>query len=173
MKWYTGQVNENSEISYEKTHLHMDDLLHGYVFTHGNSELQTLLARLERSNDTRIQTALDDIRLRVAEFDASKTQDDLPGFLKYLERRLRGINTSQSVPTSKTTSKQQINEESPSFDTISNKSRTSSVTTTTATSSSNRQYGRQQFRPTGTSNGYQRPIPPRRTSSNQGNSSTT
>ena len=169
MKWYTGHVNENSEISYEKAHLHMDDLLHGYIFTHGNSELQLLLQRFEQSNDTRIQTALDDIRLRVAEFDASKTQQDLPGFLKYLERRLRGINTSQSVPTSKTSSKQQINEEYPPFDTISNKSRTSSTTTTTATSSSNRQYGRQQLR----SNGHhQRPIPPRRTSSNQGKSST-
>lgn len=169
MKWYTGHVNENSEISYEKTHLHTDDLLHGYIFTHGNVELQSLLTRFERSNDTRVQTALDDIRLRVAEFDASKTQEDLPGFLKYLERRLRGINTSQSVPTSKTTSRQQINEDLPQFDTISNKSRTSSTTTTTATSSSNRQYGRQHFRSTGTTNGYhQRPIPPRRTSSNQG-----
>jgi len=170
MKWYTGHVNENSEISYEKTHLHTDDLLHGYIFTHGNVELQSLLTRFERSNDTRVQTALDDIRLRVAEFDASKTQEDLPGFLKYLERRLRGINTSQSVPTSKTASRQQINEELPQFDTISNKSRTSSGTTTTATSSSNRQYGRQHFRSTGTTNGHhQRPIPPRRTSSNQEN----
>lgn len=168
MKWYTGHVNENSEIAYEKNQLHTDDLLHGYIVTHGNRETQTLLKQLEQSNDTRIQTALDDIRLRVAEFDASKTEEDLPGFLRYLERRLRGINTSQSAPASKNPSKQHMNDENPPFDTISNKSRASS----TGTSSSNRQFGRQHLRSTANESQSARPIPPRRSSSNQGKAQT-
>ena len=186
MKWYTGHVSENSEISYEKPHLHSGDLLHGYISTHGNEECQAILARLLQSNDSRVQTALDDIRSRVAEFDASKTQDDLPGFMVYLESRLRGINSTKTSTT--TVVKQQNNgrrsipnqktgEDNPVVDTISIKSRTSSGTNReTSSSSSSRQLGRQQLRSsvsTGGSNGHH-PTPPRRSSqssSNQGKDS--
>ena len=155
MKWYTGHVSENSEISYEKSHLHTGDLLHGYISTHGNEECQAILARLQQSNDSRVQTALDDIRSRVVEFDASKTQNDLPGFMGYLERRLRGINVTKTPPA--TGVNQQSNgkrsipnprtvEDNPQVDAVSIKSRTSSETNKeTSSSSSSRQLGRQHF----------------------------
>ncbi|CAF3187027.1 unnamed protein product, partial [Rotaria sp. Silwood2] len=96
MKWYTGQVNENSEISYNAHHIDADDLLHGHILAHSSRETQSLLMRLQSSNDPRIHAALDDIRSRVAQFDASKTREDLHVFMRYLESRLRDLNNNSS-----------------------------------------------------------------------------
>ncbi|CAF3283791.1 unnamed protein product [Rotaria sp. Silwood2] len=96
MKWYTGQVNENSEISYNAHHIDADDLLHGHILAHSSRETQSLLRRIQSSNDTRIHAALDDIRSRVAQFDASKTREDLHVFMRYLESRLRDLNNNSS-----------------------------------------------------------------------------
>lgn len=102
MKWYTGQVNENSEISYNTHHIDVDDLLYGYISTHSNRETQSLFARLQGSNDPRIHAALDDIRSRVIQFDASKTREELHVFMRYLESRLRDLNNKNlsNKPTS-------------------------------------------------------------------------
>lgn len=100
------------------------------------------------SNDSSIQTALDEIRLRVLEFDASKTQDDLQVFMGYLERRLRGIITTRKITRS-------VDGSSTPTDTLSVQSQ----------NGSNRQLGRQQLR------NVQPPTVPRRSSqssSNQG-----
>jgi len=143
MKWYTGQVSENSEIGH---HVHTDDLLHGYIHTHSNRETQALLASLQASNDTRIHAALDDIRSRVAQFDASKTQEDLQVFMRYLESRLRDLQNKKA-----NLSKPQV------IESVSIKSRSNSTSVEQPTSST-RQVGRQK-------------IPSRRTSqssSNQG-----
>jgi hypothetical protein len=160
MKWYTGQVSENSEISYNTFQTNADDLLHGYISTHSNREYQELLARLQASKDTRIHTALDDIRLRVAQFDASKTQEDLHVFMRYLELRLRDINNNNFSQKPPTNGHQQS-------DNISVKSRTSSSTTGTSKEpSSSRQLGRQHLRSSGNVGGTNdHPVPPpRRTS---------
>lgn len=157
MKWYTGQVNENSEISNNAHHHPVDDLLHGYISTHSNRETQTLLAQLQASNDARIHAALDDIRSRVAQFDASKTREDLHTFMRYLESRLKDLNNTKIINQRQET------------DNVSVKSRTNSVNTSAVAS---RQLGRQHFRSSGSSgegtNGYQ-PTPPRRTSQSSAN----
>ena len=105
MKWYTGQVNENSEISYNTHLIDADDLLYGYISTHSNSETQVLLTRLQASNDPHVHKVLDDIRTRVAQFDTSKTREDLHVFMRYLESRLRSLNnkisSSKQVSTDK------------------------------------------------------------------------
>ena len=96
MKWYTGQVSANSEICYNAHNIPADDLLYGYISSHSNRETQLLLARLQASNDIRIHAALDDIRLRVAQFDASKSPEDLHVFMRYLESRLRDISNKNA-----------------------------------------------------------------------------
>ena len=164
MKWYTGQVSENSEICYNANHAPPDDLLHGYIHTHSNRETQALLARLQASTDARIHAALDDIRSRVAQFDASKTQEDLQVFMRYLESRLRDLN-NKKLPTKPVSNEQQQS------DIVSVKSRTNSVTTE-VNNVPTRQVGRQQhLRSTGNigegTNGHQS-TPPRRSSANQG-----
>lgn len=167
-KWYTGHVSENSEISYDKTNLQADDLLYGYISTHGNQEIQRLFVHLQQFNDTSVHTALEDIRARVAEFDKFKKLEDLQVFMGYLERRLRGIHSNKSIPT-QTRIANGSSSDSPSADTLSLKSRSSSngIKETNPT----RQIGRQQqFRATQQTNGHH-PIPPRRasqSSSNQG-----
>jgi hypothetical protein len=162
MKWYTGQVSENSEICYNAHHTHPDDLLYGYISTHSNQETQALLARLQASNDARIHAALDDIRSRVAQFDASKTRDDVHVFMRYLESRLRDLNNKNS-----------LNGHRPS-DNISTKSQINSITTDVNNKDlpASRQLGRQQLRSSGNitegTNGHQ-PTPPRRTSQSSAN----
>jgi hypothetical protein len=171
MKWYTGQVSENSEICYNAHNIPTDDLLYGYISTHSNREIQTLLARLQASNDARIHAALDDIRSRVAQFDTSKTREDLHVFMRYLESRLRDLNTKKSSNG---------HQES---DNLSTKSRTNSIATDTNNKDHHplpvRQLGRQHLRSSGSigegKNGHQ-PTPPRRTSqssANQGNKTKT
>lgn len=91
MKWYTGQVSDNSEIWSSATTNGSQDLLNGYISMHGNAETQALYARLQTSNDIRVHAALDDIRLRVVQFDASKSAQDLNMFMRYLESRLRDL----------------------------------------------------------------------------------
>ncbi|CAF4307438.1 unnamed protein product, partial [Rotaria magnacalcarata] len=66
---------------------------------HSSRETQMLLARLQASIDIRIHAALDDVRLRVAQFDASKSPDDIHVFMRYLESRLRDIG-SKNLSTS-------------------------------------------------------------------------
>jgi hypothetical protein len=176
MKWYTGHVSENSEISYEKASVNAGDLLHGYILTHGNDECRQLLTQLERSNDIRVQAALDDIRLRVSEFDGSKTASDLSGFMGYLERRLRSVNTNRTgtsiVSNSSTNGKRTTSNpdnDCPSVDAISIRSRTGSIGAQKEPTTG-RQLGRQQLRASA-SNGHHPPAVPRRTSqstSNQG-----
>jgi hypothetical protein len=162
MKWYTGQVSENSEICYNAHHTHPDDLLYGYISTHSNQETQALLARLQASNDARIHAALDDIRSRVAQFDASKTRDDVHVFMRYLESRLRDLNNKNSLNGHRQS------------DNISTKSQTNSVTTDVNNKDlpASRQLGRQQLRSSGNItegiNGHQ-PTPPRRTSQSSAN----
>jgi hypothetical protein len=162
MKWYTGQVSENSEICYNPQHIHADDLLHGYISTHSNRETQALLARLQASTDARIHAALDDIRSRVAQFDASKTRDDLHVFMRYLESRLRDLNNKNSSYG---------HQES---DHISIKYRANSVTTDVNNKdiSRSRQLGRQHLRSSGNieegTNNHQ-PTPPRRASQSSAN----
>ena len=153
MKWYTGQVSENSEICYNTHHIPPDDLLHGYISAHSNRDTQELLARLQRSNDGRIHAALDDIRSRVTQFDASKTQGDLQVFMRYLESRLRDLNNKNSPKKSASNGLQQADENN----------RDNAPT---------RQLGRQQLRSSGSStegtNGHQ-PTPPRRSSQSSAN----
>ena len=153
MKWYTGQVSENSEICYNPHHAHPDDLLHGYISTHSNRETQELLTRLEQSNDLRIHAALEDIRSRVAQFDASKTRDDIHVFMRYLESRLRDLNNKKFSTKSN-------GHHPPPAD--------AQPTTTTT-----RQLGRQALRSSGNNGESQQPaVPPRRasqSSTNQGN----
>jgi hypothetical protein len=112
MKWYTGHVSENSEICYDAHHADADDLLHGYITTHSNRETQALFARLQASNDARIHAALDDIRSRVAAFDASKGREDLHVFMRYLESRLRDLKNGheqiETVSTTSTTNKETV-----------------------------------------------------------------
>lgn len=193
MKWYTGQVSENSEICYNTPHANHDDLLEGYISGHSNRETQLLLARLQVSNDIRTHAALDDVRLRIAQFDASKTPDELPVFMRYLESRLRDISSKN--PASSTTTSMNSNgqrrisnggtatngyhRQAPS-DTISIKSRTSSIATGGGKDTPPlRQLGRQHLRSTGNIaaagggvNGHQPPPPPARrasqSSTNQG-----
>ncbi|CAF4737167.1 unnamed protein product [Rotaria socialis] len=173
MKWYTGQVNENSEISYHAHHTDADDLLYGYVSTHSNRELQALLARLQASHDPRIHAALDDIRSRVAQFDASKTREDLHVFMRYLESRLRDLNNKKS--SSKTILHDEMTNGHQQSDSASVKSRSTSTSNNDSnkeTSSSSRQLGRQHLRSstsTGSGiNGHQ-PIPSRRSSQSSNN----
>jgi hypothetical protein len=146
MKWYTGQVSENSEICYNAHHVHPDDLLHGYISTHSNRETQELLDRLQRSNDARIHAALDDIRSRVAQFDASKTRDDIHVFMRYLESRLRDLNNHKSSTKS--------NGHQPSTD----------------VNAPTRQLGRQALRSSGSNGDGQQPvILPRQTNQSSAN----
>lgn len=163
MKWYTGQVSENSEIGHHARQHSPVDLLHGYISTHSNRETQELLARLQRSNDGRIHAALDDIRSRVEQFDASKTQEDLHVFMRYLESRLRDLNHSRSTSNGR----QPVEENSTKIQSNGTKKENLSA----------RQLGRQQLRSTGnvgeSNNNHQQPTPPRRSSqssTNQGNS---
>jgi hypothetical protein len=172
MKWYTGQVSGNSEICYNNAH-HPDahDLLAGYISTHGNPETQALFARLQASNDARIHAALDDIRSRVAQFDASKTQEDVHIFMRYLESRLRDLSAKQS---SNKPAANDTNGNGHPADAVSTRSRTNSIT---KDNSSARQFGRQHIRSSnsmgsggGGMNGHPA-TPPRRpsqTSANQG-----
>jgi len=154
MKWYTGQVSENSEICYNAHHTHSDDLLHGYISTHSNRETQELLARLQRSNDARIHAALDDIRSRVAQFDASKTRDDIHVFMRYLESRLRDLNNHKS------STKSAANGHQPS----------ENIPTDVNTTTTTRQLGRQALRSSGSNgDGGHQPIPPRRGSQSSAN----
>lgn len=193
MKWYTGQVSENSEICYNTPQTDHDDLLFGYISRHSNREIQSLLARLQASNDIRIHAALDDIRLRIAQFDASKSQDELPVFMRYLESRLRDISNKNTIPSTTTSShsngQRRISNggntngysHQPQSDTISIKSRTSSIGTGLGKETPPlRQLGRQHLRSTGnlagggggTTNGHHPPLPPPRrasqSSANQG-----
>jgi hypothetical protein len=198
MKWYTGQVSENSEICYNTPHVDNDDLLYGYVSAHSNRETQLLLARLQASNDIRIHAALDDIRLRVSQFDSSKSPEDLHVFMRYLESRLRDINnknSSSSTTTTTTTTSKHANghrkisnggttngyhNQQQQSDSMSIKSRTSSIATGASKETPPpRQFGRQHLRSSGNltgggggTNGHQPPPPPRRASQssvNQGN----
>ena len=197
MKWYTGQVSENSEICYNTPHVDNDDLLYGYVSAHSNREIQSLLARLQASNDIRIHAALDDIRLRVSQFDSSKSPEDLHVFMRYLESRLRDINNkniSSSSTTTTTTSNHAnghrkisnggttngYHNQQQQSDSMSIKSRTSSIATGASKETPpSRQFGRQHLRSSGNltgggggTNGHQPPPPPRRASQssvNQGN----
>jgi hypothetical protein len=161
MKWYTGQVSENSEICYNAHHIDVDDLLYGYISTHSNQETQTLLARLQASNDARIHAALDDIRSRVAQFDASKTQGDLHVFMRYLESRLRDLNNKS------------LSNEHQQSDNVSNKSQTNSGTTSANKDTlPTRQLGRQYLRSSGSIGGEtnnHQPTPPRRSSQSSAN----
>jgi len=192
MKWYTGQVSENSEICYNTPHMNNDDLLYAYISAHSNRETQLLLARFQASNDIRIHAALDDIRLRVAQFDASKTPDELPVFMRYLESRLRDINHKNPVSSAATSTASNehrrklsngINHGYPyqqQSDTMSIKSRTSSIATGLGKETPPlRQLGRQHLRSTGNiaggggggTNGHPPPPLPRRasqSSTNQG-----
>ena len=104
MKWYTGQVNENSEICYNTSHIDNDDLLYTYILKYSNREIQLILEQLQTSNDIRIHAALDDIRSRVVQFDASKSSEDLHIFMRYLESRLRDINNKNISSPSTTPS---------------------------------------------------------------------
>ncbi|CAF0955789.1 unnamed protein product [Rotaria sordida] len=161
MKWYTGQVNENSEISYNTHHIDNDHLLYGYILTHSNHETQSLLMRLQSSNDPRIHAALDDIRSRVAQFDISKTREDLHVFIRYLESRLRDLNNNNNdiintyQQSDNISIKNRINE--------SNKEILSS-----SSLSSSREFGRQYFRSSNTTNIHQ-PISSRRSSQSSAN----
>jgi len=187
MKWYTGQVSENSEICYNTPHVDNHDLLHGYVSEHSNRDTQLLLARLQASNDIRIHAALDDIRLRVAQFDASKSREDLHVFMRYLESRLRDINNKNPSSSSTTTStnmngQRRISnggitngyhhQQQQQSDTLSIKSRTSSIATGASKDTPPfRQLGRQHIRSSGNlaggggTNGHQPPPPPPRRAS--------
>ena len=169
MKWYTGHVSENSEIGLEPPNLNADDLLKGYIAAHSNRETQVLLDRLRASTDARIHLALDDIRSRVAQFDTSKTRDDVQVFMRYLESRLRDLSSNTSS-SSASLPKQQANGKKPQLDTLSIKSRTSSSTTTGPSKDTppSRQVGRQQLRSAG-GNPSQQPVPPRRGSQSSAN----
>ncbi|CAF1156252.1 unnamed protein product [Rotaria sordida] len=144
MKWYTGQVNENSEISYNTHHIDADDLLYGYILTHSNRETQALFMDLQSSNDPRIHAALDDIRSRVAQFDTSKTRDDLHVFMRYLESRLRDLNHNKNLLNNDIINTHQQS------DNISIKNRTNEsnkeIPPPSSSSSSSRQFGRQHIR---------------------------
>ncbi|CAF0782207.1 unnamed protein product [Adineta ricciae] len=186
MKWYTGQVSENSEICYNTPNMDQNDLLYHYVNRHSNREIQSLLARLQASQDVRIHAALDNIRLRVAEFDASKSADDIHTFMRYLESRLRDISNKNIVSSTRPEDQKRFANGGPSngyhtqyqqSDTMSVKSRTSSVANINSkeTPTLPRQLGRQYLRSSGNlvggeSNGYHHhqppppPPPPRRSS---------
>jgi hypothetical protein len=175
MKWYTGQVSENSEICYTAHHVDANDLLNGYISTHSNRETQALLARLQASNDARIHAALDDIRSRVAQFDTSKTQEDVHVFMRYLESRLRDLTNKKS--SNKPIANDEItNGRQQQSDNVSIKSRTSLITTgTNKDIQSSRQPGRQNLRSSGSIggggvgiNGHQS-TPPRRPSQSSAN----
>lgn len=188
-------MSENSEICYNTPHTDHDDLLFGYISRHSNRETQLLLSRLQASNDIRIHAALDDIRLRIAQFDASKSQDELPVFMRYLESRLRDISNKNLTPSTTTSThsngQRRISNggtsngysRQPPSDTISIKSRTSSIATGTGKETPPfRQLGRQHLRSTGNiataggggvgTNGHHAPLPPPRrasqSSANQG-----
>jgi hypothetical protein len=166
MKWYTGQVSENSEICYTAHHVDANDLLNGYISTHSNRETQALLARLQASNDARIHAALDDIRSRVAQFDTSKTQEDVHVFMRYLESRLRDLSNKKS--SNKPIANDEItNGQQQQSDNVSIKSRTSA----NKDIQSSRQPGRQHLRSSGSIggvNGHQS-TPPRRPSQSSAN----
>ncbi|CAF4889408.1 unnamed protein product [Rotaria magnacalcarata] len=194
MKWYTGQVSENSEICYNASHTHNEDLLYNYISAHSSRETQMLLARLQASIDIRIHAALDDVRLRVAQFDASKSPDDIHVFMRYLESRLRDIgskNLSTSSATATATgASNHVNgqrrlsngttatngyhsqQQQQQPDTLSMKSRTNSIVTGVSKETPpQRQVGRQQLRSNGNkagggggADGHQPPLPPRRAS---------
>lgn len=166
MKWYTGQVNENSEISYHSHHNDADDLLHGYITAHSNRDTQTILARLQASSDPRIHAALDDIRSRVAQFDASKTREDLHVFMRYLESRLRDLNNK--ISSSKVTSLDEITNGNQQSNNTSLKNSTTQIANDSNKETS-RQVGRQQLRSsTNGINGHP-PIPSRRSSQSSNN----
>ena len=189
MKWYTGQVSENSEICFNTAHNGDNDLLHGYVSTHSNRETQTILARLQASRDIRIHAALDDIRFRVAQFDQSKSRQDLQVFMRYLESRLRDLN-NKNAPILTDTNGQQRRTSKGSLtngharqselpDAISVKSRASSTANVASRETppvAPRQMGRQHHRSSGNidgggANGHEPSVPPRRpsqSSTNQG-----
>ncbi|CAM4899131.1 unnamed protein product [Rotaria socialis] len=194
MKWYTGQVSENSEICYNTPHIHNEDLLFNYISAHSSRETQMLLARLQTSTDTRIHAALDDVRLRVAQFDASKSPDDIHIFMRYLESRLRDISSKNlSTPSATTTAARTSNrvngqrrlsngttatngyhsqqQQQQQSDALSIKSRTNSIVTGVSKETPpQRQVGRQQLRSNGSkageggANGHQPLPPPRRAS---------
>lgn len=179
MKWYTGQVSENSEICYHQGQNQGADLLAGYINKHGGREIKELFSRLNSMKETRIQAALDDIRSRVALFDSSKSVEDLHVFMRYLESRLRDLTNKNLSLTGP--SQRRISNVTPmnGYDTPrvdpdfgSNKSRTNSGTTSLP-----RQYGRQHHRSSGnlergeSINGHPPQTLPRRisqTSQNQG-----
>jgi hypothetical protein len=182
MKWYTGQVSENSEICFNTLHNDNHDLLYGYISTHSSRDVQLLFARLQASNDIRIHTALDDIRSRVAQFDASKSSQDVHVFMRYLESRLRDLqhtNEQRYVSNGGISNGHTAAHREPT-ETMSNKSRASStanVANRETPSTLPRQYGRQNHRSSsnlegGTNGGSYLPLaPPRRasqTSANQG-----
>lgn len=169
MKWFTGQVSDNSEIWSNPPSNDHQDLLSGYISAHGNADVQSLFTRLQKSNDIRVHAALDDIRLRVTQFDASKSSQDLNMFMRYLESRLRDL-------AQKTFARE-------NSETVSIKSRTSSTVNVAQRETPNtlpRQYGRKHHGSSGNisgasaTNGHQAPTAAPRKSSqsnhNQGKS---
>jgi hypothetical protein len=188
MKWYTGQVSENSEICFNTAHSGSNDLLYGYITAHSHRETQAILARLQASRDIRIHAALDDIRFRVAQFDESKSQQDLQVFMRYLESRLRDLNNKNAAVLSDVNGQQQRRTSKGSLtngnarhydvpDSISMKSRASSTANVASRETppvAPRQMGRQHHRSSGNidlggANGHEPSAPPRRTSQSSGN----
>ena len=187
MKWYTGQVSENSEICFNTAHNGSNDLLHGYVTAHSNRETQSTLARLQASRDIRIHAALDDIRFRVAQFDESKSQQDLQVFMRYLESRLRDLNSKNASILTDVNGQQRrssknslTNGHSKHYDvpdSISIKSRASSTANMASRETPPvvpRQMGRQHHRSSGNidgggANGQEPVAPPRRPSQSSAN----
>ena len=187
MKWYTGQVNENSEICYNTSYIDNEDLLYTYILKYSNREIQLILERLRTSNDIRIHAALDDICSRVAQFDASKSSEDLHIFMRYLESRLRDINNKnlsspsaassnyangqRQITSSATRNGYHASQQRQQSDTTSIKSRVNSIAIdANRETPSSRQFGRQHHRSSGSmttterrSNAHSLP-PPRRTS---------
>ncbi|CAF1582382.1 unnamed protein product [Adineta steineri] len=176
MKWYTGQVSANSEICYNPHYIDPNDLLTGYISTHSNQEIQALFSRLQASNDARIHAALDDIRSRVAQFDITKTQEDLHTFMRYLESRIRDLSNKKTLNKS-ILNDVVINGQQQQSDNVSIKSRGSSITPGAMKDvPSSRQLGRQQIRSSVSNGGVgmngHSTTPPRQssqTSSNQEN----
>ncbi|CAF0889965.1 unnamed protein product, partial [Didymodactylos carnosus] len=151
MKWYTGQVSENSEICYMNKN--NDDLLKGYITAHGTREMNNLFDKLHNSTDVRIQAALDDIRLRVVQFDQSKSQNDLQAFMLYLESRLKDLSRISVIPrdingddnrAKRTQSQTSLRTSSSNENIIDNNQSNSNE----KNKQPSRQLGRQQMRPT-------------------------
>ena len=178
MKWYTGQVSENSEICYNPGHIHTNDLLAAYVMSHSRSDIQAIFQRLQSSNDNRIHAALDDMRLRVQQFDSSKSAQDLHVFMRYLESRLRDLYNKTTSATVKS-ERRIINGHSntpENLERISLRSRASSTANVAGRETPTtlpRQYGRQHHRSSGNLdgaiNGQGPQAPPRRPSQSSNN----